>query len=68
MLLLQYCEFCPNFERCKKWMEENLSDEMKELILGSQGITSSNCYSNLMLFKRKLEDNPLMLIIAKLYR
>ena len=45
MFYLQYCEFCPKFERCKKWMEESLSDEMKELILGSQGIIISRCYS-----------------------
>ena len=31
---VEYLEFYPNQDKAKKWMADNLSDEMKELYLG----------------------------------
>lgn len=28
----QYCEFYPNYEKCKKWLEANLPDEFERLM------------------------------------
>ena len=32
----QYCEFHPGHEKAKEWMEKNLSDEVKDLLLVGQ--------------------------------
>ena len=30
--LFQYCEFYPNYEKCKKWLESNLPDDFERLV------------------------------------
>ena len=34
LLNLKYCEYHPNYEAAKKWMEDNLSDDVKSLYVG----------------------------------
>jgi density-regulated protein DRP1 len=31
---LEYCEFHPNYEKAKEWMDKNLTDDMRDLYLG----------------------------------
>ena len=31
-LFLQYCEYYPNYDKCKKWLEANLPDEFEKLV------------------------------------
>ena len=37
---LQYCEYHPNYDEAKKWMEENLTDDVKSMYL-NEGIVWS---------------------------
>jgi len=34
---LEYCEYHPNYEKAKEWMEANLSDDLLALYLGDKG-------------------------------
>ena len=31
--ILQYCEYHPNYEEAKKWMADNLTDDVKSMYL-----------------------------------
>jgi hypothetical protein len=33
LTLIQYYEFCPDYEKCKAWMEKNLPEEFERATL-----------------------------------
>lgn len=33
-LPVEYCQYYPNYEKCKEWLESNLPDEFNKLNLG----------------------------------
>ncbi|CAH1800585.1 unnamed protein product [Owenia fusiformis] len=33
---VEYCEYHPNYEKCKEWMAKNLPDELQDLLLSSK--------------------------------
>ncbi len=36
-LIPQYCEYYPDYENCKKWLEENMPDKFAELSVEGEG-------------------------------
>ena len=37
VLLFQYCEYYPNYEKCKEWLAEHLPDEFDKMALATGG-------------------------------
>lgn len=34
---LQYCEYYPEYDKCKQWLERNLPTEFEKIKLGNYG-------------------------------
>ncbi|XP_053681844.1 density-regulated protein homolog [Sabethes cyaneus] len=37
---LEYCEYYPDYEKCKQWLAKNLPDEFERITLGATGVGS----------------------------
>lgn len=69
--LKQYCEYYPEYDKCKQWLERNLPDEFEKVKIGDEGGAGEEEKKRQkrggkgMIKTKKKEDGPKQVCISR---